>query len=59
MSNDSRCGEKDTGFNGSKRVHEHLEDVLPKNPFRCRKAFWINLRLVSGDYKTRFQLKQL
>jgi hypothetical protein len=25
--------------------------MLPKNPFRCRKAFWINLRLASGDYK--------
>jgi hypothetical protein len=25
--------------------------VLLKNPFRCLKAFWINLRLTSGDYK--------
>jgi hypothetical protein len=25
--------------------------LLPKNHFRCRKAFWINLRLASGDYK--------
>jgi len=25
--------------------------LLTKNPFCCRKEFWINLTLTSGDYK--------
>jgi hypothetical protein len=33
--------------------------VLPKNHFGCRKTFWINLSLASGDYKTRLRLKQV
>jgi hypothetical protein len=33
--------------------------MLPQNPFRGQREFWIKLRLASGDDKTRLRLKQL
>jgi hypothetical protein len=41
------------------RIPSRINGVLPKYPFHCLKTFWINLRLASGDYKTRLRLKQL